>query len=151
MKMLKKISACVIVLLILASMLILNSTGATENSASKDMLPVFLSEVIGLDLNKYSIAKEEYALTYPSEYGGNVKNEEVYLELDSSEGKISVMGLFINGFYGGIFVYPPTNGSLLFKHQPSTNAIDESRNILQRDRRRIVPAVPVQRLRSTRS
>ncbi len=99
---------------------------------AKDMMQPFLSEVVGLDLTKYNITTEDYSFKYPSEYGGNVKDEHVYLELVSCEGNISVMGLFLNGFNGGIFVYPPTNGSMFFKHQPSTNALDESRNILQR-------------------
>jgi hypothetical protein len=132
MKMLKKTSASVIVLLTLAGMVLPISRAATENSATKDMMPVFLSEVVGLDLTKYNITTDDYHLKYPSEYGGNVKDEHVYLDLASSEGTISVMGLFLNGFNGGIFVYQPTNGSVFFNHQPSTNAVDESRNILQR-------------------
>jgi hypothetical protein len=130
--MLKKISAAVIVLLILAVSIVQTSRANTVNFTARDKMPAFLSEVVGLDLTKYNITNEGYGFTYPSEYGGNVKDEHVYLELVSSEGNISVMGLFLNGFNGGIFVYPPTNGSMFFKHQPSTNALDESRNILQR-------------------
>jgi hypothetical protein len=132
MKILKKTTGTAIVLLILAISLIQLSGADTVDFTAKDMMPAFLSEVVGLDLNKYNITNEEYSFKYPSEYGGNVKDEHVYLELVSSEGNISVMGMFLNGFNGGIFVYPPTNGSMFFKHQPSTSALDESRNILQR-------------------
>lgn len=121
-----------LVLLFLVVMLVQTSEADTLDFTAKDMMPAFLSEVVGLDLSKYNITNEEYSFKYPSEYGGNVKDEHVYLEFVSSEGNISVMGLFLNGFNGGIFVYPPTKGSMFFKHQPSTNALDESRNILQR-------------------
>jgi hypothetical protein len=121
-----------LVLLLLVVMLVQTSKADTVDFTAKDMMPAFLSEVVGLDLNKYNIINEEYSFKYPSEYGGNVKDEHVYLELVSSEGNISVMGLFLNGFNGGIFVYPPTNGPMFFKPQLSTNALDESRNILQR-------------------
>jgi hypothetical protein len=132
MKMLKKISARIIVLLILTGMLIPISKATTQNSTARELMPVFLSDVVGLDLTKYNITTEDYNVKYPSEYGGNVKDEYAYLDLASSEGTISVMGLFLNGFNGGIFVYQPTIGSMFFKHQPSTNALDESRNMLQR-------------------
>lgn len=133
MKMLKKASGTVTLSLVLAVLLIQTSMATTVTSTTQNMLPAFLDEVVGLDLTKYNIANEEYSFRYPSEYGGNVKDEYVYLELVSSEGNISVMGMFLNGFNGGIFVYPPANGSMFFKHQPpSTNTLDESRNILQR-------------------
>jgi len=133
MKVIKeKMSAVAIVLLILAVSLVQTSGADPVDFTVKDMMPAFLSEVVGLDLTKYNITREGYSFEYPSEYGGNVKEEILNFDLVSSEGSISVMGLFLNGFNGGIFVYAPTNGSMFFKHQPSTNALDESRNILQR-------------------
>lgn len=125
-------SQSLLVLLFLVAMLVQASVADTADFTAKDMMPAFLSEVVGLDLTKYNITTEDYSFKYPSEYGGNVKDEHVYLELVSSEGNISVMGLFLDGSIWGILVYPPTKGSMFFKHQPSTNALDESRNILQR-------------------
>jgi hypothetical protein len=121
-----------LVLLFLVVMLVQTSKADATDFTAKAVMPAFLSEVVGLDLTKYNITNEGYGFTYPSEYGGKVKEENLSFDLVSSEGNISVMGMFLNGFNGGIFVYPPTKGSMFFKHQPSTNALDESRNILQR-------------------
>ncbi len=121
-----------LVLLFLVVMLVQTSKADTANSTAKDVMPAFLSEVVGLDLTKYNITNEGYGFTYPSEYGGKIKEENLSFDLISSEGTIRVMGMFLDGFIWGIFVDAPTNGSMFFKHQPSTNALDESRNILQR-------------------
>lgn len=103
----------------------------TITSDTEDMLQAFLSETIGIDLYEYKIANKEYSFTYPSEYGGTIKQEHVHLDFTSSEGNFSVMGLFLNGFNGGIFIYPPTNGSMIYKQQPLTNAWDESNRVLK--------------------
>ncbi|MEM2968033.1 MAG: hypothetical protein QXJ76_01845 [Candidatus Bathyarchaeia archaeon] len=132
MKMLEKTSVAIIVLLILATLFIQTSRADIADFTAKEMLYMFLSEVVELDLNKYNITTENYSFKYPPEYGGNAKEEHVYLELVSKEGNITVMGLFLNCFIRGIFIYAPENGSINFKHQQSTNAVDESRNILQR-------------------
>jgi hypothetical protein len=128
----EKMSAAAIVLLILAVPLIQTSRAETLNSTAKDKMPAFLSEVIGLDLTKYNITNEGYGSTYPLNYGGTVKEENIYLELVSSDGGMHVNGFFVNGFIDGIFLYPPTNGSLTYAQRPSTNAVDEARNLLQR-------------------
>lgn len=128
----EKMSAVAIILLILAVPLLQTSRASTVNSATRDKMTAFLSDVIGLDLTKYNITNENYGFNYPPYYDSNVKEEHLTLDLVSDEGIISVMCMFLNGFNGGIFVYAPTNGSMIFKHQPSTNALDESKNILQR-------------------
>jgi catechol 2,3-dioxygenase-like lactoylglutathione lyase family enzyme len=128
----EKMSALVITLLIVAVPLIQTSEGTTVNSSTIDKTSAFLSDVVGLDLTKYNVTNERYSFGYPSYYGGEFKEETLFLDLVSSDSNISVMGRFLNGFIYGIFVYPPTNGSMFFKNQPSTNAVDESRNILQR-------------------
>jgi hypothetical protein len=128
----RKVSAAAIILLLLVFPLIQTSRAADVNSTAKDKLPAFLSAVIGLDLAKYNITNEGYGSTYPLRYGGNVKEENVALYLASSDGEMHVNGMFVNGFIGGIFLYPPTNSSLTYAQQPSTNALDESRNILQK-------------------
>lgn len=128
----EKMSAAAIVLLILVVPLIQTSRAATVNSTTRDKMPAFLSDVIGLDLTKYNITNEGYSFSYPSYYGGNVKEENIALYLASSDGEMHVTGTFVNGFVCGINLYPPTNGSLTYAQRPSTNALDESRNILQR-------------------
>jgi hypothetical protein len=128
----EKMSAVAIILLILAIPLFQISRAATINSTAEDKMLAFLGDVVGLDLTKYNITNENYGFNYPLYYGGTVKEEYLELDLVSEEGTISVMSRFLNGFNSVVFVYAPTNGSMFFKLQPSTNALDESRNILQR-------------------
>jgi len=131
MKILKKISAAVIVLVILAVPLIQTSGADTVNSTAKDMMPVFLSDVVGLDLTKYNMTHEAYTVSYPSFYGGLVKDEVISFTLESDNSTVRVMAIFDNGFIYGLVVRP-VNCSIIYARQPSTNALDESRNILQR-------------------
>ena len=134
MKNLKKITVATLVLLILAVTLIQTLRAEKVDFTARELMPAFLSDVVGLDLTKYDISHESYSFDYPSYYGGNFKEETITFNLDSTAGNIRIMCIFLNGFNGGIFVYQPTNGSMFFKQQPSTNALDESRNMLQRYR-----------------
>jgi hypothetical protein len=130
----KKISVTIIVLLVLAVSLIQTSRADTvtlANSTAKDKLPEFLSQVIGLDLTKYNITNQGYGVTYPSRYGGVVKEENIIFTLDSKDSKIAVAGVFDNGYIYWINFYP-MEGSIIYAKQPSTNAFEETKNILQR-------------------
>ena len=131
MKKLKKINATAIVLLFLAIPLIQISRTDAVDFTAKDMMPAFLSEVVGFDLTNYNITNEGYNVSYPSYYGGLVKDEVIRFTLESNSSEINVMGIFNNGFIYGIVIHH-INGSIMYSRQPSTNALDESRNILQR-------------------
>jgi len=115
-------------------MLVQTSKADTANSTAKEKVPEFVSEVVGLDMAKYNITNEGYGFYYPSEYGGVAKEESMSFNLVSNKGTIftvHVNGIFLNGFICGISVDAPTKGSMFFT-DPPTNALDESRNILQR-------------------
>jgi hypothetical protein len=123
-----------IVLLFLVVMLVQTSRADTANSTAKEKLPEFVSEVVGLDMAKYNITNEGYGFHYPSEYGGIAKEESMSFNLVSNKGTIFtvyVHGIFLNGFICLISVDAPTKGSMFFT-DPPTNALDESKNILQR-------------------
>jgi hypothetical protein len=119
-------------MLILAVPLIQISKAEQVDPTTKSFVVEFLSDVVELDLTKYNITNEGYGSTYPPEYGGEVKEEILSFDLVSSEGSTHVMCIFLNRFIGGIYVNPPKESTILFKNQPPTNAVDESKNILQR-------------------
>jgi hypothetical protein len=97
---------------------------------AKDKLPVFLSDVIGLDLTKYNKTEEGYGTRY--EYDGQVEVEQYVLTLaDANGGTISVGSEFTNGFPTWINV-DAIAGSLYYTTQPSKDAIVDTRNILER-------------------
>ena len=130
----KKLSAAAVVLLIVAVSLVQTTKAYsvdTTNATAKDKLPVFLSEVIGLDFTKYNVTNQGYSVSYPSNYGGLVKDEVISFTLESSSSKISVMGIFDNGFIYGI-IFRPIDGSVIYSQQPSTNVLKESENIIQK-------------------
>jgi hypothetical protein len=95
------------------------------------MLPAFLSDVIGLDLTQYNRTNEGYGVSYPSKFGGLVKEESPSFTLDYNDYKITVGSVFDNGLPSWIHVHV-LNGSLFYVTPPSTDALVESRNILQR-------------------
>jgi|WetSurMetagenome_2_1015567.scaffolds.fasta_scaffold79475_2 hypothetical protein len=131
MNLLKKNSIVVIALLIIAFPFIHVSGAESADLSARELAPLFLSDVMGLDLTKYNIAKEGYGSDYPVYYGGEVKEEAVSFDLVSDQGNLSVMGIFRNGFISALNLYKGRNSTVYLK-VPSTNAVNESRNMLQR-------------------
>jgi hypothetical protein len=134
MKINKTIGAIAVIFFVQIAILSQTSQADIANSANtstKEKLPVFLSEVIGLDLTKYNKTNEGYSVSYPSEFGGLVKREQTSFKLESKSSNISAAGIFDNGLVFWIYFYP-INGSMIYSKQPSTDALDESKNIFQR-------------------
>jgi hypothetical protein len=123
-----------LVLLFLVVTLVQASGADTANSTAEEKLPEFVSEVVGLDMTKYNITDEGYGFYYPPEYGGIAKEESMSFKLVSNRGTIYTVyahAIFLNGFICLLTVDEPTDAPLFFV-DPPTNALDESRNILQR-------------------
>jgi len=96
--------------------------GVSDFSA-KDKLPALLSDVIGLDLSKYSITEERYKPRY--EYGGAVEVEYCGFTLvDSEGGEVSVMSEFYNGFPEWVLISPST-GSLYYAINPPKDSVEK--------------------------
>jgi hypothetical protein len=105
-------------------------TSPTADAIVQEKLSSFLSDVIGLDLPQYNITNEGYGVSYPSRFGGVVKEEHLSFTLDSNDYKITVGSVFDNGFPW--IQIRALNGSLIYKTQPSKDALVEVRNIIQR-------------------
>jgi len=90
-----------------------------------------LNDVLRIDLTKYTITNEGYGVKYPSEYGGAVKKESISFILNSTNSRVSVGATFHNGY---IFWFHVTlkQGSIIYYQQPSTSAVAETKNILER-------------------
>jgi hypothetical protein len=101
----------------------------TVDTTSKDKLPTFLSTVIGFDMTEYMITNNGYSSSFPSNYGGSVKQEIVSFTLQSTTGSIDVMGIFYNGYIYGISILPHDQ-SMVYSEQQSVNRLTASRNIL---------------------
>lgn len=134
MRISKRVGTVMFALFVLTAMLVQASrrdVASASNPTVKDMLPAFISEVIGLDLTQYNITNEGYSVSYPSEFGGLVKREHAGLTLESNDGKVLVSCMVNNGLICWLHVNH-LNGSLVYAAQPSTDALVESRSILQR-------------------
>jgi len=117
-------------------MLVQTSRTDIAGSTAEKKLPEFLSEVVRLNMEEYNITDEGYGFHFPSEYGGVVKEEFMSFKLVSNRGTIYTVhadAIFLNGFIYSLHVDEPTDASLFFV-DPPTNALLESRNILQRYR-----------------
>lgn len=132
MKTNKMICAVAVFLFVLNVILIGTSRAdIPADATAKDKLPIFLKDVIELDLTKYNKTNEGYDVSYPSEFGGLVKEEHITFTLEFENRKVPVSTVFYNGYIAWLNFYP-INGSLIYKTQPSKDALDESRNILLR-------------------
>jgi hypothetical protein len=123
-----------LVLLFLVAMLVQTPRADIANSTAERKLPEFVSEVVRLNMTEYKITDVGYGFFFPSEYGGVVKEESMSFKLVSNRGatySVCVDAIFLNGFIYSLHVDEPTDASIFFVNPP-TNALDESRNILQR-------------------
>jgi len=123
-------SQIIILLSLLFVMLPQTTKADPADFTAKDKLPAFLSEVLGLDLTKYDIT-ESSGFSYPSEYGGLVKQEVISYHLDCNGSRIDIMGIFFNEFIYAIDILP-NQGPLIYTQQPSTDELDKTRDILER-------------------
>jgi hypothetical protein len=127
-----KICAIAFLLVFAFSFLPTFTVSAADSAATaEEKLPAFLRDVLGIDLTKYTISDQGYGVKYPPELGGVVKQENILIRYNSTSSQISVQATFRNGYIDGIILHA-TRGSITYRQQPSTSAIAETRNILER-------------------
>jgi hypothetical protein len=106
---------------------------------AKDKLPALLSDVIGLDLSKYTLIDHGYGTRY--DYGGRVyvENYSAYL-VDEEGGEVSVQSMFYNGFPDWLLitplaadgVYVKHAGSLYYAIEPPNGSVADLQNVFER-------------------
>jgi hypothetical protein len=127
----KKMSVITVIALFAVMAVTQTATADSTTVPAKEKLPAFLSEVIGIDLSKYQISNEGYAIHYPSGYGGKVKEEGASFILTANNSKIDVMSIFYNGYIYGITIFTDHN-PMLYSQKPAADPIEQSKNILER-------------------
>jgi hypothetical protein len=112
----------------------------------------FLSNVVGLDLAKYTIIPPTFppgyedanitevlsdraekglpSSSYPSKFGGLVKEEALSYDLEYNVSKIDVMSIFYNGQM--VFLDIDHQDDYVYSEVPSTDLLSQAENILQR-------------------
>jgi hypothetical protein len=103
---------------------------ADVSELTQDKLPVLLSDVIGLDLSKYTI-KDVHGATHDP-YGGSVMVENyVFYLVDKKGGVVSVNSEFRNGFPDWVLISPST-GSLYYAIDPPDGSVEQLKNVFER-------------------
>ena len=113
---------------------------STPEPTTIDKMTNFLSNVVGINLPKYSLIQSHgqptnvnvnllNASLYPKEFGGQVKVESPVLNYSSSQGQLDTMGIFYNGQLMALRIY--SQDKYIYSEQPSTSLIDQSNSILK--------------------
>jgi hypothetical protein len=105
---------------------------ATDSTPpAKEKLQVFLTDVLSIDISKYTVTTEGFGVSYPSELGGSVKQENGLIYYNSTTSMLSVQAIFRNGYIDWIYV-KSLDRPIIYSQQPSTSANEETRTILER-------------------
>ncbi|MEM3378572.1 MAG: hypothetical protein QW674_06465 [Candidatus Bathyarchaeia archaeon] len=123
--------AALLLVTIVAVPLVLCSRAYREAPEAEAKLQKFLSEVIGIEMSRYNMTNIGSGFSYPLWFGGVVKEEGVSFYLESNDSMVGVSGFFDNGLLTWLTVHI-MNGSIIYSRQPSTDALEETKGILQR-------------------
>jgi hypothetical protein len=107
--------------------------GVVGNSSvsAKDKMPVFLSDVFGLDLSKYSVAEEGYGTHY--EMGGLVEVDGYSCTLVNSKGgQVAIHGTFHNGFPYWFHISPRSDDPLYYVLDPLDGSVKSMKSFFER-------------------
>jgi hypothetical protein len=125
-----KLYSIIFLTTLLFPMLAVTAGAQVSDVTSKEKAPSFLSDVVGIDLSKYSITDSGYRAYYTG-YGNTIYQENYGFTLNSTDSIVTVGTEFKNGCITWFHVWP-MKGSIIYRIQPSSSAVTESRNILQR-------------------
>ncbi len=104
---------------------------ADSTPTAKEKLPAFLTDILCIDLSKYNITAEGHGVSYPSQLGGTVKEENSLIRYNSTTSMLSVQAIFRNGYIDWIYV-KSMDRPIIYSQQPSNSAVNETRTILER-------------------
>ena len=140
-----KILAVTLVLLVTLSGVVLPCRGeetASEQSA-KNQYQSFLTEVMGLDLAKYFVnmgygpnhgpqSGISYGLNFPPEFGGDVKEEGLACDLNSSQSYADSSCILDNGVIT-VCTVGAVNGALIYNQSPPpSNLVDAAKYYIKK-------------------
>jgi hypothetical protein len=119
----------VVALVMLMVPLVSVSNAETQTLTAKEKTQLFLSSVIGIDMTKYVAIRDSSGVSYPSTFGGLVKQETEGFDFKAADGsELQGMAMYDNQFVAA-FVLSIT-GSATYSNLYSTNALSAAKNIL---------------------
>jgi len=130
MKVMRKLCAFVIFVLFIVSVSTV-ANAQTIDTTTEDNVLHFISGVMGIDTSKYELTAHSYGSSYPSTFGGSVKQEIMALTLNSSDGSsIQADVTFNNGYMGTGFFY--LFGPVGEEQQYNVSTLEKAKNVLLR-------------------
>jgi len=121
--------ASLVLLLVSTSVLVQGSSENTINSNASDKALSFITNVIQLDMTKYSATIKGHSVDYPDKLFGIAQEGLTYV-LESEESKLDVFCRFTNGTLTYCLVTADMGLPLYAKQ--SDNLLDEASNLLDR-------------------
>jgi len=135
MKILTKNICVVFSILFLASLFLLAQIPAarSEESTAESKTLAYLSDVVGLDLSKYTITGG--LVNFPASYSNSINNywkqENVDYHLNSTNSQMTATFNFQNGIIEFCFI-TIQRGLPIYSQQPSSNSLDATQEFLKR-------------------
>jgi hypothetical protein len=128
----REIGAISVLIVLLAVLMLQTPQVQSANVSATEKLQAFLSDVVGLDLAKYSsIPPGSGSVSFPSEFRGLVEQEVIGCKLESIEGKMDTMSIFYNGQMVFFNIYP-LGGDYVYSDSPPTDIINQTKIIIQK-------------------
>jgi hypothetical protein len=124
----KKLQIISIVMTIASLLAVIPAVHSIEIDSSEKALS-FMTDVVQLDMSKYTATLKGYSADNPSKIDG-VTQEELTYVLEAQDSTITVSCTFTNNALR-YYLQTTTKGSPLYT-QKSTNVLDEAKNILER-------------------
>jgi hypothetical protein len=135
MKILTKNICVVFSILLLASLFLLAQIPAAraEESTAESKTLAYLSDVVGLDLSKYTITGG--IVNFPASYSNSINNywkqENVDYHLNATNSQMTATFNFQNGIIEFCFI-TIQQGLPIYSQQPSSNSLDTTQDFLKR-------------------
>lgn len=145
----KKLAMMITLLMVVMFLSLHVPTAYPSESTAEDKLTDFLSDVVGLDLTKYSVVLPSLppGVEYPSNlseaqlpqnftlddrFGGLVEEEVLSYDFEYNGSRIDTMSIFYNGHMEFFKIYSYSEGDYVYSESPPTDILDHTRSILQR-------------------
>jgi hypothetical protein len=128
----KKVCSIAVIFAFLAFSLVqIPQAHATETS-TQAKLQSFLTNVLGIDLTRYTVTQSGYGASYPLKYGGLVEEEVVSYTFSNNNGNEFAADpcFFDNGILTACD-FNSIQGSILYAQSPSASILDQAKSILQ--------------------
>ena len=131
MKISPKLWAAAIVMLLVVVPVWATAEAQTLETKAEDNIFQFITDVMGIDTSAYEVTHHSYSASYPSKYGGIVKEELITLIINSTDESSIVANVIMNNgyVYSSVFtLYGQISRDMAY----NVSSVEKAKNILSR-------------------